>query len=196
MPQATAPPTAPQLPLGVRRRAPDRPLWLQHAVTVDQGDPMTPEETVNAFIAAVTGGDAARAAELAADDNVYENIGFGVIPSRRPTPPSMGRARCSTFWPPAGPGAGSPPRDALGQRGHQRANGQAHFRRHEHRGTHCGGLRSGRREDHLLARLLRYAGAEGTNVGNLIEYERITADPRWTGHCLHSPCLDWHADWP
>jgi limonene-1,2-epoxide hydrolase len=44
---------------------------------VDQGEPMTPEETVNAFIAAVTGGDTARAAELAADDIVYENIGFG-----------------------------------------------------------------------------------------------------------------------
>jgi limonene-1,2-epoxide hydrolase len=38
---------------------------------------MTPEETVRAFIAAVTGGDQARAAELVADDIVYENIGFG-----------------------------------------------------------------------------------------------------------------------
>ena len=37
---------------------------------------MTPEETVNAFIAAVTGGDWDRAAELAAEDIVYENRGF------------------------------------------------------------------------------------------------------------------------
>lgn len=37
---------------------------------------MTPEETVDAFIAAVTGGDTVRAAELAADDIAYSNIGF------------------------------------------------------------------------------------------------------------------------
>ena len=39
-------------------------------MTSTRGDPTTPEETVNAFIGAVTGGDATRAAELAADDIV------------------------------------------------------------------------------------------------------------------------------
>ena len=38
---------------------------------------MTPEETVEAFIAAFTNGEPARAAELAADDIVYDNIGLG-----------------------------------------------------------------------------------------------------------------------
>ena len=38
---------------------------------------MTPEETVEAFITAVTGGDMVRAAELVAEDIVYENVGFG-----------------------------------------------------------------------------------------------------------------------
>ena len=38
---------------------------------------MTPEETVETFIAAFTNGDPARAAELAADDIVYDNIGIG-----------------------------------------------------------------------------------------------------------------------
>ena len=37
---------------------------------------MTPAEIVNAFIVAITSGDRARAAELAADDILYENIGF------------------------------------------------------------------------------------------------------------------------
>jgi limonene-1,2-epoxide hydrolase len=40
-------------------------------------DPMTPEETIEAFIAAFTNGEPARAAELAADDIVYDNIGLG-----------------------------------------------------------------------------------------------------------------------
>src|SRR5262249_37946848 len=47
---------------------------------------MTPEETVRAFIAAVTGGDQARAAELVADDIVYENIGFGPTAFEAPVP--------------------------------------------------------------------------------------------------------------
>jgi limonene-1,2-epoxide hydrolase len=38
---------------------------------------MTPEETVEAFIAAFTNGEPARAAEPAADDIVYDNIGLG-----------------------------------------------------------------------------------------------------------------------
>ena len=38
---------------------------------------MTPEETVEAFIAAFTNGEPARAADLAADDIVYDNIGLG-----------------------------------------------------------------------------------------------------------------------
>ena len=38
---------------------------------------MGPDETVTAFIDAVTGGDMARAAALAAEDLVYENLGFG-----------------------------------------------------------------------------------------------------------------------
>ena len=38
---------------------------------------MTPEDTVNAFIKAVTSGDRDGAAALVADDLVYENIGFG-----------------------------------------------------------------------------------------------------------------------
>lgn len=38
---------------------------------------MTPEDTVNAFIEAVTSGDREAAAGLVADDLVYENIGFG-----------------------------------------------------------------------------------------------------------------------
>jgi len=38
---------------------------------------MTPEETVEAFIAAFTNGEPARAAALAADDIVYDNIGLG-----------------------------------------------------------------------------------------------------------------------
>ena len=38
---------------------------------------MTPEETVEAFIAAFTNGEPARAAELAANDIVYDNIGLG-----------------------------------------------------------------------------------------------------------------------
>jgi limonene-1,2-epoxide hydrolase len=38
---------------------------------------MTPEETVEAFLAAFTNGEPARAAELAADDIVYDNIGIG-----------------------------------------------------------------------------------------------------------------------
>ena len=38
---------------------------------------MTPEETVEAFIAAFTNGEPARAAELAADDIVYDNVGLG-----------------------------------------------------------------------------------------------------------------------
>jgi len=38
---------------------------------------MTPEETVEAFIGAFTNGEPARAAELASDDIVYDNIGLG-----------------------------------------------------------------------------------------------------------------------
>ena len=38
---------------------------------------MTPGETVEAFMAAFTRGEPARAAELAADDIVYDNIGIG-----------------------------------------------------------------------------------------------------------------------
>ena len=38
---------------------------------------MTAEQVVDEFIRAVTSGDSVRAAELAADDIVYENIGFG-----------------------------------------------------------------------------------------------------------------------
>lgn len=38
---------------------------------------MTPEQVVDEFIKAVTSGGWERAAELAADDIVYENIGFG-----------------------------------------------------------------------------------------------------------------------
>ena len=38
---------------------------------------MTPEETVEAFMAAFTNGELAQAAELAADDIVYDNIGLG-----------------------------------------------------------------------------------------------------------------------
>ena len=37
---------------------------------------MTPEETVNAFIKAITSGDRDGAGALVADDLVYENIGF------------------------------------------------------------------------------------------------------------------------
>lgn len=47
---------------------------------------MTPEETVDAFIAAVTSGDSARAAELVADDIVYENVGFGSTSFELPVP--------------------------------------------------------------------------------------------------------------
>ena len=38
---------------------------------------MTPEETVEAFLAAFTNGEPARAAELVADDLVYDNVGIG-----------------------------------------------------------------------------------------------------------------------
>jgi hypothetical protein len=38
---------------------------------------MTPEETVEAFTAAFTNGEPARAVELAAVDIVYDNIGLG-----------------------------------------------------------------------------------------------------------------------
>jgi len=38
---------------------------------------MTPEETVEAFFAAFTRGEPEKAAELAADDIVYDNIGMG-----------------------------------------------------------------------------------------------------------------------
>jgi limonene-1,2-epoxide hydrolase len=38
---------------------------------------MTPEETVDAFLTAWSSGEPERAAELAADDIVYDNVGFG-----------------------------------------------------------------------------------------------------------------------
>src|SRR4051794_17445010 len=50
----------------------------RHSVwTPTRGGTMTPEETVEAFIAAFTNGEPARAAELTADDIVYDNIGLG-----------------------------------------------------------------------------------------------------------------------
>lgn len=38
---------------------------------------MRPDQTVTAFIDAVTSGDMGRAADLVAEDLVYENLGFG-----------------------------------------------------------------------------------------------------------------------
>jgi limonene-1,2-epoxide hydrolase len=61
---------------------------------------MSPEETVRAFIAAVTGGDQARAAELVADDIVYENIGFGPTAFEAPVPTINGAKAALEFLAP------------------------------------------------------------------------------------------------
>jgi limonene-1,2-epoxide hydrolase len=61
---------------------------------------MTPEETVRAFIAAVTGGDQARAAELVADDIVYENVGFGPTSFEAPVPTINGTKAAFEFLAP------------------------------------------------------------------------------------------------
>jgi limonene-1,2-epoxide hydrolase len=61
---------------------------------------MTPEETVRAFIAAVTGGDQARAAELVADDIIYENIGFARTCLEAPVPTINGAKAAFEFLAP------------------------------------------------------------------------------------------------
>ena len=61
---------------------------------------MTPEETVRAFIVAVTGGDQTRAAELVADDIVYENIGFGPTSLEAPVPTINGAKATLEFLAP------------------------------------------------------------------------------------------------
>ncbi len=58
---------------------------------------MAPEEIVNGFIAAVTSGDWDRAAQLAADDIVYENIGFAPTSLDAPFPRSDGSAAMVEF---------------------------------------------------------------------------------------------------
>ncbi len=58
---------------------------------------MTPEDTVNAFIAAVTGGDWDRAVELAAEDIAYENIGFAPTSLEAPFPRIDGSAAMVDF---------------------------------------------------------------------------------------------------
>jgi limonene-1,2-epoxide hydrolase len=58
---------------------------------------VTPEDTVNDFIAAVTSGGWNRAVELAADDIVYENIGFGPTSLEAPFPRIDGSAAMVDF---------------------------------------------------------------------------------------------------
>lgn len=58
---------------------------------------MTPDATVNAFITAVTSGDWDRAVELAAEDIVYENIGFGPTSLDAPFPRIDGSAAMVEF---------------------------------------------------------------------------------------------------
>ena len=58
---------------------------------------MGPQEIVNGFIAAVTGGDWDRAVELAADDIVYENIGFAPTSLEAPFPRIDGSAAMVEF---------------------------------------------------------------------------------------------------
>jgi limonene-1,2-epoxide hydrolase len=52
---------------------------------------MTPEETVEAFIAAFTNGEPARAAEVAADDIVYDNVGLAATAFESIVPTINGR---------------------------------------------------------------------------------------------------------
>jgi limonene-1,2-epoxide hydrolase len=61
---------------------------------------MTPEETVRAFISAVTGGDHSHAAEFVADDIVYENIGFGPTSFEEPVPTINGAKATFEFLAP------------------------------------------------------------------------------------------------
>jgi limonene-1,2-epoxide hydrolase len=61
---------------------------------------MTPEETVEAFIAAFTNGEPARAAELAADDIVYDNIGLAATSFESFVPTINGRQAMLEFLAP------------------------------------------------------------------------------------------------
>jgi limonene-1,2-epoxide hydrolase len=61
---------------------------------------VTPEATVNAFIAAVTSGDWDQAQALAAEDIVYENIGFGATALEPALPTVNGSAAMVEFLTP------------------------------------------------------------------------------------------------
>jgi limonene-1,2-epoxide hydrolase len=61
---------------------------------------VTPEETVEAFIAAFTSGDPARAAKLAADDIVYDNIGLAPTAFQSIVPTINGRQAMLEFLAP------------------------------------------------------------------------------------------------
>lgn len=58
---------------------------------------MAPDETVTAFIAAVTSGDMARAAQLTTEDLVYENLGFGATSFEEAVPTVNGPSAMVEF---------------------------------------------------------------------------------------------------
>src|SRR4051794_22738171 len=61
---------------------------------------MTPEETVEAFLAAFNRGEPEKAAELAADDIVYDNIGIGTTSFDSVVPTINGRQDMLEFLAP------------------------------------------------------------------------------------------------
>jgi hypothetical protein len=76
---------------------------------------MTPGETVEAFITALTNGEPARAAERAADDIVYDNIGLAQVSFEFIVPTINGRQAMLEYLAPLqGRRLGYPPPDLVG----------------------------------------------------------------------------------
>jgi hypothetical protein len=112
---------------------------------------MTPEEIVRAFIAAVTGGDQARAAEFVADDIVYENIGFGPTSFEAQWPTINGAKAAFAFLAPIEDAEWVIHRDLPWGMWSLTSGSTASRSTACGSNTRRGDLRGRRREDHLLA---------------------------------------------